>query len=181
MDNVKPFSRFVKIVGASAFVRNYGTMKVAIVVGRMLAYLYATAVEHEADILNVKKEAQNMVYEYLSRQFTMMSKARVDALVARMAEGGFIVEKPLTMYLKTYVSAEPLLVFLCDHPELLDELEIPGASFLGTSLPGTLTLATDSPSTRRRNSLKLRTARSRRRMSTWGNRFPYLRPFQFPK
>jgi len=142
VDNVKPFSRFVKIFGASAFVRNYGTMKVAVAVGRMLAYLYATAVEHEADVLSVKKEAHNMVYEYLSRQFKMMPKARVDALVARMAEGGFIVEKPLTMYLKTYISAEPLLVFLCDHPELLDEIEVPDASFLGTSLPGTLTLAT---------------------------------------
>jgi hypothetical protein len=140
VDNVKPFSRFVRIFGASAFADRYGNIKVAVTIGLMLAYLYKTVLHHDADVLGLEKETKGMVYEYLSQRFKILPRTRLDALVDRMAERGFTVEKPLLMYLKTPDQAEPLLAFFSENPDLLDIIEIPGASFLGASIPGTLTL-----------------------------------------
>jgi UDP-2,3-diacylglucosamine pyrophosphatase LpxH len=140
VDNVKPFSRFVRIFGSSAFVPGYGTLKVAVILGRMLAYLHSTVLDREADVLAVYAETHDIIYQHLAHRLKTLPRARIDAFVQKLGECGFLPEMPLPMYFNTPGQAEPLLRFLSDHDDLLDELEISGASFLG-KVPGTLALA----------------------------------------
>ena len=141
VDNVKPFSRFVRLFGASAFAANYGKMKVAVAMGRMLSYLYSTVVHHGGDVLAIQKETDNLLRPYLLARMRAMPNAGLQAVAGRMDERGFIPEMPLRMYLESPAKAEPVLAFFANNPDLLEALEVPGAAFLGADVPGTLTLA----------------------------------------
>lgn len=140
VDNVKPFSRFVNLFAASAFDPRYGVIKVAVILGRMLALLSTTALRNESDILAIRDETRGLLQVYLWQRLKSLSAVRLEALVARMASRGFAAEKPLVMYLQTSADAEMLAAFFFAHQELLDDLETPSVPLLGNPHSGTLTL-----------------------------------------
>jgi UDP-2,3-diacylglucosamine pyrophosphatase LpxH len=141
IDNVKPFSRFLRIFAASAIATNHGSLKAAVTVGRLLSYLATTARNRPVDILGIEDDAHVALRDRLARHFNTLSRARADALVARMAESGFTAEMALPRYLSSPANAERLLTFLSDHPDVLDDVDTLGDARLGGAVPGTLTLA----------------------------------------
>lgn len=141
VDNVKPFSRFVNLFAASAFDPRYGAMKVAVILGRMLALVYTTVLQNEPDILTISNETRKLLHSYFLERLKSLSAVRSEALVAQMARRGFAAEKPLSMYLNTPADAETLIEFFFSHLDLLEDLDALGRPLLGKSRSGTLTLA----------------------------------------
>ena len=56
VDNVKPFSRFLEIFGASVFFRGYGPLKALVAVGSMVKYLAVTLSKKPTDLLGLVEE-----------------------------------------------------------------------------------------------------------------------------
>jgi UDP-2,3-diacylglucosamine pyrophosphatase LpxH len=141
VDNVKPFSRFLKVFGASAFAPGYGMLKVAMAVGRMLKYLDGTLANQPGDVLSAGANADGVLPAYVLSRFNSANPTELNALIQNMRERGFIAEMPLPMYLTNPRSAEPLLAFLGEHLDLLDGWPDPGDALMGDTIPGTLTMA----------------------------------------
>jgi hypothetical protein len=56
VDNVKPFSRFVKMFGTSAFVPGQGPLKATVAVWAMLRFILRTGSNRPGDLLSLDKE-----------------------------------------------------------------------------------------------------------------------------
>src|SRR5207249_5698807 len=100
VDNVKPFSRFVRIFGASAFAPGHGMLKVAVIIGRMLAYLNGLALHHRAEVMSLDGTADEFGHRYLQKRLAHMSRADLALLTTRLREEGFAAEIPLPTYKK---------------------------------------------------------------------------------
>lgn len=141
VDNVKPFSRFVKIFGSSAFAPGYGSLKVALTVGRMLAYINTLVHHHRKDVLSHGTASEPGVADYLRKRFSTTSKLELESIARKLRDHGVILEQSLAMSMAVPAEAERLLAVFDEHPELLAGLEAAGAATLGGAIPGTLTMA----------------------------------------
>jgi UDP-2,3-diacylglucosamine pyrophosphatase LpxH len=140
VDNVKPFSRFVRIFLDSASIRGL-RLKAVFTLGRMLKFVYSTVMDHSEDVLGIESQVQDVTFAMLAARLKTLPKARITAFSRRLAECGFTPEMGVDMYFQSPATAKPVLEFLASNPEPLEEVEVPTESFMGEGQAGTLTLA----------------------------------------
>lgn len=139
VDNVKPFSRFLKIFGASALSLGWGPLDAAIAVTQMLTYLARTAVTRRADLMTEVGSAAPRTTP-LAGWVNSASPDERRRLKALLNDAGLQFNRPLDMLLERPDDAEKVAEFLGDHLDLVERLGETDASLFAA--PGTtLTLA----------------------------------------
>lgn len=139
VDNVKPFTRFLKLFGASIFATGYGPKKAAFAILALLRFVSQTAPRHIGDLLSI--DAPGAVpfslANFLRRSFNEDTRR---TLQRRLIDAGFNVDRPLTMLVEDPARSDALVEFIADRLDLLDGLdETEGSNLLGTE-DGTLAL-----------------------------------------
>jgi UDP-2,3-diacylglucosamine pyrophosphatase LpxH len=138
VDNVKPFSRFLKIFGASALRWGRGPLDGVIAVAQMTAYLVQTLASRDGDLLEVARE-DGPAANPLATWFRNASPADRERLRAALRDGGFRLRLGLDMALERPEEAERIMDFLGTHLDLVAGLGDGDGALLGAS-PGTLAL-----------------------------------------
>lgn len=142
VDNVKPFSRFLKIFGASIGTRGYSLSKPAIAIWSMLRFLGNRLIEAPGDLLNHEQQALNDAQMLLRSLLPQMSVRRQRAMADQLIARGYNLEVPLDMLIRQPAGAESLLNFLVDHPDLTTNLsQLEGGILEQEESGGTLSLA----------------------------------------
>src|SRR5262245_27232946 len=140
VDNIKPFSLFLRLFAVSGVSRVDGPLKVLVAAYGMLAYLAKTALTRPGDFLSQDTKHAGSPPARLLTVYTALSKADQRAFDGRVENRGFPLKgRPVEYVLKNAAEAPALLVFLADHLDLVDMLEISGSSMLGAD-NGTLSL-----------------------------------------
>jgi hypothetical protein len=145
VDNVKPYSRFLRIFGLSAFVRGYGPVKAALAVWRMLFYLGGASVTDPGGLLAAHDAEIPPLALLLSEELKNLSKTRRILLHKEIRARGFDLVQPALMYLEDAELCKPLLLFLSENLDLLNDLPGNSVSYLehtkSVEADGYLTLA----------------------------------------
>jgi UDP-2,3-diacylglucosamine pyrophosphatase LpxH len=140
VDNVKPFSRFLRVFGASALTPGTGPIKAALAVYSMLTFLTKTARANPTDLLSAAAEREGMLEDCFTAMFNSLSPADrkqfIDAATAR----GYVFSRPLQMVIADRDEFLALLQFLENHIDLLDGFQTDDV-FLSAGEEGTLELA----------------------------------------
>ena len=89
VDNVKPFSRFLKIFGDSVTVPQYGITKVAISVWSMLRFLSERFAHSPSDLLSKKEDARIDACSLVQASVSHMSKVKQNDFVKKLQTNGF--------------------------------------------------------------------------------------------
>ena len=142
VDNVKPFSRFLKLFGASAIMRGLGPLKAAVAVWAILRYLaYDNSVRHPSDLLGVDKEITPSVSLRLKQAIVKLSSPKQRELVTSLEQQGFAFEGRSPIMILEGGQSSDLMDFLAERPDLLDSMDDFGKGLLGKSgIEGTLTM-----------------------------------------
>jgi UDP-2,3-diacylglucosamine pyrophosphatase LpxH len=145
VDNIKPFSRFLSVFGASAFASGYGPIKATLAVWGIIQYLSVTALIDPSGFLEKKIIEGDPAASLMSNVLKGMSADQRKAFNEKLRSHGFELDRPLTMYLEDKQLSERLLTFLSDNLDLLDSLPNIEVSYLDSSdsseMSGYLTLA----------------------------------------
>jgi UDP-2,3-diacylglucosamine pyrophosphatase LpxH len=139
VDNVKPFSRFIRLFAASTLEPGHGPLKVAVAMWSLVRYLTNSLVATPGDILTLEEgiPAADLLLEPYRRLPPSSQRNFDETIRAR----GFALDRPLELYVSTRERAEALLEFLAGHLELFDSLDAGDAALLGVGVePGTLSL-----------------------------------------
>lgn len=139
VDNVKPFSRFLRIFGASALVPGWGPLDAAVAVTKMLAYLSGTAVTRSGDLLGVETEDGESPPHALFAWIDQASDAQRRVVANKLRNEGFELPMPLDALLDRPDDLARLAEFLASHAELVAGIGEKDPALLGSN-PGTLTL-----------------------------------------
>lgn len=133
VDNVKPFSRFVALFGASALVPGFGPLRAAVGIWTLLRYLGRETVTAPADLLGLSGGEggdRSAPGAFLAARLGEVDDAAREAFADALRGRGFRVDRPLSMLLGEPDRAEALLDFLGEHADLLDALEADGGADL---------------------------------------------------
>jgi len=140
VDNVKPFSVFVRLFAASALLSGYASLQVAVTVWRLLSYLVQTGITRRTDLLSLEGEPLD-ASTVLAKRLQELNE-RSKELQQRVQKEGFKCDLPLSLVLDDPRQARELMEFLSDHVELLTDLDPDDTGYLGLSgEAGTLSLA----------------------------------------
>lgn len=139
VDNVKPFSVFVRLFAASALVSGFASLRVAITMWRLLYFLGQTGISRPSDLLSADEGPIDVNSAMTNRLRALNEDSR--SLQAVVHKLGFNPNLPLSLMLDDPQKAEELMVFLSDHSDLLDELDRDDSGFLSADGDeGTLSL-----------------------------------------
>jgi UDP-2,3-diacylglucosamine pyrophosphatase LpxH len=139
VDNVKPFSRFIRIFGASALTPGWGPLDAAIAVSKMLAFLSKTAVSRPHDLLRIETPEGSHLSHPLISWIEQTSDAERVRLAATVRAHGFPLEMPIDVALDRPDEADKLVEFLAAHLDIVKDVGEVDPALLGDSA-GTLTL-----------------------------------------
>jgi UDP-2,3-diacylglucosamine pyrophosphatase LpxH len=139
VDNVKPFSRFLRIFGVAALTPGRGPLDAAIAVTKMLAYLAGTAITRPVDLLGLEDENGDTVPHALAAWIMEASDAERLELGDALRRRGFNLPIPLEALLDRDNELARLIDFLADNSDLVERLGEKNAALLGEQ-EGTLTL-----------------------------------------
>lgn len=132
IDNVKPFSRFITIFGATAL-----EPRAILAIGSALRYLAELGLYHRKDVLS--RDSEEGAGHALGAWYESALPADRKALAARLRESGFETDLPLGMLFKDPEELERLQVHLADRIDILAGLGEGNESLLGAE-EGTLAL-----------------------------------------
>ncbi|HZH30236.1 MAG TPA: metallophosphoesterase [Pyrinomonadaceae bacterium] len=142
VDNVKPFSRFLRIFGASTFNPRYKLLTPAANVWRMLRYLVKEGVNSPGSLLSLDQPAAGFGPSALLKAMVdAMTEAELVWFVGELEARGFSFKnKHPKMFLDSDPSnAESLMTFLSENPDVVQRLEEVKIPLLGFA-PGTLSM-----------------------------------------
>lgn len=140
VDNVKPFSRFLRIFGASVFNPGYKLLKPAAAVWQMLRYLTKEGVTSPGSLLALEQPDKGFGPSTLLKKLVDTAKeSDLVLLTNELVARGFQLNIPLKMFVNKPANAERLMTFLSQNTDLLQHLEKAERSLLG-STKGTLSL-----------------------------------------
>lgn len=139
VDNVKPFSRFIRIFGMSALVPGWGPLDAAVAVGAMLKYLAVTGMTRREDLLTVEAPDGSTLPDPLVAWLARAGKTEQSRLASSIKAQGLTLGMPLEMAVTRPDESEQLRTFLAQRPELLEGIGEQDPSLLGGT-EGTLTL-----------------------------------------
>lgn len=141
VDNVKPFSRFIRIFGVSSFAPGYGPLKATVMVWDLLQYLAQTVTHQPSDLLGLDQPGEGPE-KVLTSIIQGMSDSEKKRFTDQLIEHGFPLDRPIGMLITDRPRAEQLMKFLVNHLELIQKFREKDPSLLGLSGSyGTLTLA----------------------------------------
>ncbi len=141
VDNVKPFSRFLRIFGVSAFTPGYGPLKAAVIVWALLQYLAQTVTHQPGDLLGLDQagEGPDIVLRSI---VSHMSDGEQKRFTDQLAANGFSIDRPIGMLVADKSEAERLMSFLINRLDLIQKFKEKDPSLLNLAgSSGTLTLA----------------------------------------
>lgn len=139
VDNVKPFTRFLTLFGASIFATGHGPKKAAFAILALLHFIGQTNLRRAGDLLAIDAsgEAAFSLSNFLHRGFS--EDARL-TLQRRLIDAGFDLDRPLTMLVEDPARCGALVTFVAGQLSLLDGLDEPHESDLLGTEEGTLAL-----------------------------------------
>jgi UDP-2,3-diacylglucosamine pyrophosphatase LpxH len=141
VDNVKPFSRFLIVFGASALQPGFGPLKAAVSVWGMLRFLADSVNQHPTDLLGIPTRKAVQLKHPALRIIEAMTTSEQEALAARLNEFGFAINRSLGMSLCDSEIADAFMDFLSENLDVLEGVEEEKLLTLSlSSQPGTLTL-----------------------------------------
>ncbi|HWS55680.1 MAG TPA: hypothetical protein VN228_16195 [Pyrinomonadaceae bacterium] len=127
VDNIKPFSRFLTIFGASVFTWRFGPLRAAVAAWAMMKYLLVTFRKHRPDLLSAEASEVDLsgrsASDMLSELVGDMGPAEQEDFRRKLRERGLVVGGSLALYVSDEEQAEALLLFLAEHLDLLDSFE----------------------------------------------------------
>jgi UDP-2,3-diacylglucosamine pyrophosphatase LpxH len=142
VDNVKPFSVFVRLFAASALVSGYASLSVAVTVWRLLSYMASTGITQRSDLLSLDGEGIDATRALVNRLQDLNESDESRRLQQRVQKAGFKSALPLSLILDDAQLARELLEFLSEHLDILADLETSDAGYLSLAgEEGTLSLA----------------------------------------
>lgn len=140
VDNVKPFSRFLRIFGVSAFNPRYELLTPAASLWQMLRYLVKEGINSPSSLLSLDQPKEKFgPSALLESVIDAMTDAEIASFVARLDDRGFSFDVPPRMFVKDPARAGRLMTFLSENMDLTEELERVKPSMLGVAA-GTLSL-----------------------------------------
>jgi len=142
VDNVKPFSKFVKMFLVSSLVPEFGLLKAAVALWAFISYFNKTAYESPVDILGGHMEQPNPV-SLFAKRFSALSPQNTKDLTSRLKRDGFDFKgMPFSFYLRDDGRTECLLDHICRNPHILDAIREEDIGYLSKkSIGGYLTLS----------------------------------------
>lgn len=140
VDNVKPFSKFVKMFLLSTVNSGFGPLKVAVAYWGFLKFFGYTLGKSPRDLLSTSDDRHKLLRQFAQR-LGQLGKGRTQRLVSRLAQEQFNLQgMPLDFYLQDDERSESLLDFLCLNPETLEDVQTDDEGLLSAGTPGYLTL-----------------------------------------
>lgn len=142
VDNVKPFSRFLKIFGASALTLGRGPLDAVIALVQMNAYLAKTLASKPGDLLTAPEaggKAKASQASPLAAWFEQASKPEREKLKKALQDIGVTFPFGLDLAVERPAEAAKIIGALADHLELVQGLGDRGDRLLGDQV-GTLAL-----------------------------------------
>jgi UDP-2,3-diacylglucosamine pyrophosphatase LpxH len=140
VDNVKPFSVFVRLFAASALMGGYAPLRVSVIMWRLLRYLVRTGITAPTDLLSASGDVVDSTTALRERLEELNDRNK--ELQRRVQRDGFSPYLPLSLVLDDPKQTELLLEFLADRPDLLQGLDPDDGGYLSNSgEDGTLSLA----------------------------------------
>jgi UDP-2,3-diacylglucosamine pyrophosphatase LpxH len=141
VDNVKPFSKFVKMFLVSEASRDFGPIMALTSYWALVRFMAGHLVKAPKDLLSAENSPPMLAGE-MKRLINELTNAKAEQLKARLAEDGFAIGN---RQLKFFVSqdeenVEELLNFLSEHPEALAVIESDASGLLSPGDQGYLTL-----------------------------------------
>jgi len=123
VDNVKPFSRFLQLFGASALRPGFGPIHAAVAVASMHAFLAKTLVTHPKDVLKRDGGEPVSAASLVRAAFEKTSVSRQNAFIDAVRGRGYPLNISPKITLANENSAAALLSFLSDNLDLLDGID----------------------------------------------------------
>jgi UDP-2,3-diacylglucosamine pyrophosphatase LpxH len=140
VDNVKPFSKFVKMFLVSAAAPGFGPLKAALAYWGLLRFVGRTLRRSPRDLLSAEAGGPDPVREVAERLSTL-TPGDAKALERKVTERGFDFKgMPLGFYVSDDARAEALLDFMCLDPGVLDGIPANDRGYLSQPGTGYLTL-----------------------------------------
>jgi len=118
VDNVKPFSRFVRLFLTSAADSRFGPVRAAVASWRMLKYLSTLAVTHPKDLLGISQIEDRTGSDLIER---LKAMPKVNKEQFSRINNAFPGDRDLSLLLSDSSEQERILQWLASHLELLDE------------------------------------------------------------
>jgi hypothetical protein len=142
VDNVKPFSKFLKMFLSSTVHRDFGPIKALIAYWGFLRFFANTLGKSPIDILSSEQPSDKTLGQFRSR-LSELRRRDAERLAVRLAELGFdFTGMPFDFYIGDDDRLQNLLDFLSLNPDCLSELAGEGSGLLSTGgEAGYLTLA----------------------------------------
>ncbi|WP_409363104.1 hypothetical protein [Bradyrhizobium lablabi] len=141
VDNVKPFSKFVKIFLVSGAARDFGPIKALVSYWGLASFLADRLAKAPSDLLSAEEKPERIAAE-MGRLVSELGDEKAEALKSRLAATGFVIgSRTLKFYARQDdANAEKLLDFLVAHPDILGEVERDHSGLLSPGDDGYLTL-----------------------------------------
>lgn len=145
VDNVKPFGRFLRVFGASAFVPGWGPLRAALALKSILLFLTGRVFSRPSDVLGVDADSDEDETDLHSRLQTAIRSLPAEQrafLLEQMKDRGYDLKgRSPEVLLDDAQQANTITDFFAENPDLVDILEPVRAGVLSTDGPdGTLTL-----------------------------------------
>jgi UDP-2,3-diacylglucosamine pyrophosphatase LpxH len=120
VDNIKPFSRFLRIFGVSAFAPGYGLIKAAKSVWGMIGYLASTSIHHPSDLLSNEQapDPRPILKEWMKNLPSSERKKLAD----RLGAAGIQLGMPLDMYVEEEKNAIKIMNALSTDPTIIESI-----------------------------------------------------------
>jgi UDP-2,3-diacylglucosamine pyrophosphatase LpxH len=118
VDNVKPFSRFVRLFLVSVADINFGPTKAAVAGWRMLEYLSKLALSHPKDLLGVEEFEEKGRTDLLTR---LTEQARRKSGMFTRISKEYPDDRDLRLLLSNPAEQDRILEWLADNLDLLEE------------------------------------------------------------
>ncbi len=120
VDNVKPFSVFLQLFGASALRGGMAPLKATIAVGAMLRFLAQSLIRRPSDLLEIEPTGTSTELAVLRDVFNAATSPQKEIFKEAISASGFRLQGPLKIILSDPESGSALLEHMSEHLELAD-------------------------------------------------------------
>jgi hypothetical protein len=118
VDNVKPFSRFVRLFLVSAADRRFGPLKAAVAAWGILAYLAKLSFSKPGNLLGIEGIKDSSQSVLLAR---LREMAKENGEVFQRLNQAYPGDRDLSVLLSDMSAREQILIWLSEHMDLLEE------------------------------------------------------------
>ena len=133
VDNVKPFSKFVRMFLASTVHRGFGPLTAMVAYWGFLKFIGKTLRRSPGDFLTAD-QSTGPIIDAIRTRLKSIERRDAERLASRLSAAGFDFEgMPYDFYLSDEERVQSLLDFLCLDPDLLSEVAEPERGLLSAS------------------------------------------------